>query len=113
MPDASLLPDAGTRQRATQPLVQPGAEPFFYPGGETGCLLLHGLSPSPFTLRELGGYLAGQGITVAAPLLAGHGTSPEDLRTKTWPDWVVSAHAGLGPLRAHGCQRIFLAGLSL
>jgi len=99
--------------RPTRYLIQPGAEPFFYPAGETGCLLLHGLSSSPFTMREMGAYLAELGVTVAAPLLAGHGTAPEDLRTKTWPDWVASAEAGLTPLRAHGCRRLYLAGLSL
>ncbi len=112
MPDASA-PEASTRRPTTRPLVLPGAEPFFYPRGTTGCLLLHGLSSSPFTLREMGAALAAQDITVAAPLLAGHGTSPEDLRTKTWQDWVASAETGLHELHAHGCTRIFLAGLSL
>jgi len=105
--------DAPIGGRATGYLVQPGAEPFFYPGGETGCLLLHGLSSSPFTMREIGARLAADGVTVAAPLLAGHGTAPEDLRGKQWPDWVASAEAGLAQLEAHGCRRIFLAGLSL
>ena len=108
---ADPAPAAGRRETAV--LVQPGAEPFFYPAGETGCLLLHGLSSSPVTLREMGAYLAGRQVTVAAPLLAGHGTSPADLRTKTWHDWVASADAGLAQLRAHGCRCIYLAGLSL
>jgi carboxylesterase len=105
--------DAPTGGAPTGYLVQLGAEPFFYPGGETGCLLLHGLSSSPFTMRELGARLAADGVTVAAPLLAGHGTAPEDLRGKKWTDWVASAEAGLAQLEAHGCRRIFLAGLSL
>ncbi|MDQ2806787.1 MAG: alpha/beta fold hydrolase [Chloroflexota bacterium] len=98
---------------ATRPLLMPGTEPFFLPGGATGCLLLHGLSSSPATMRDMGVALAAQGLTVAAPLLAGHGTTPEQLRGKTWPDWLASADAGLAALRAHGCRRLFIAGHSL
>lgn len=90
-----------------------GAESFFHPGGKVGCLLLHGLSSSPFVMRELGERLASGGITVAAPLLAGHGTSPEHLSGTTWRDWVDSAEEGLAELREHGCERIYLVGLSL
>src|SRR5579859_1374609 len=112
MQDVNGVP-ARPGPRRTRPLIVAGAEPFFYAAGPTGCLLLHGLSSSPFTMRELGRQLADRGFTVAAPLLAGHGTSPEDLRTKTWADWVISAEQGLAQLRAHGCRRIYLAGLSL
>ncbi|MGI8587849.1 MAG: alpha/beta hydrolase [Chloroflexia bacterium] len=105
--------DADPASRVTRPLTMEGVEPFFYPRGETGCLLVHGLSSSPFTMREMGARLAASGVSVAAPLLAGHGTSPEDLRNKTWGDWVTSAEVGLEQLRAHGCRRIYLTGLSL
>ncbi|HUS13865.1 MAG TPA: alpha/beta fold hydrolase [Chloroflexia bacterium] len=107
------MADPAPPERTTRHLVQPGAEPFFFPGGPAGCLLLHGLSSSPYVVRELGVHLHAAGVTVAAPLLAGHGTTPEDLRTKTWADWVASAEAGLAQLQAHGCRRVVLAGLSL
>src|SRR4051812_26008702 len=79
--------------------VQPGAEAFFLPGGPTGVLLTHGFTSSPAEVRPLGIYLAEQGYTVYGPLLAGHGTAPEDLRTTTWQQWVASAEAGLAELR--------------
>jgi len=113
MPDASGQPAPIPRDRSTRQLVLEGAESFFYAAGPTGCLLLHGFTSSPFTMREMGAHLAASGVTVCAPLLAGHGTSPEDLRTKTWQDWVASADEGLAQLRAYGCKRIYLAGLSL
>jgi carboxylesterase len=91
----------------------PGADPFFLPGGPVGCLLLHGLSSSPASVRAMGTHLAHHGITVAGPLLAGHGTTPEQLRTTSWHDWVASADEGLAALRAHGCRKLFLAGHSL
>ena len=80
----------------------PGAEPVFLPGGPTGVLLLHGFTSSPAEVRPLADYLAAQGYTVASPLLAGHGTSPDDLRGTTWQDWVDSAEAGLPLLPGGG-----------
>jgi carboxylesterase len=93
--------------------VVPGAEPVFLPGGATGVLLLHGFTSSPAEVRPLADFLAAQGYTVSSPLLAGHGTSPDDLRGTSWHDWVTSAEAGMAPLQAAGCTRIALVGLSL
>ena len=93
--------------------ILPGAESFFLPGGPTGVLLLHGFTSSPAEVRPLGDFLAAHGYTVHGPLLAGHGTAPEDLRGTTWRDWVASAEEGLAVLRAADCTRIALVGLSL
>ncbi len=93
--------------------VLPGAESFFLPGGPTGVLLLHGFTSSPAEIRPLGSFLAEQGYTVYSPLLAGHGTAPEHLRTTSWQDWVDSALAGLPVLAAAGCTQVALVGLSL
>ena len=89
-----------------------GAEPFLYQSGKVGCLLLHGYTSSPFEMRELAHYLAERGITAGAPLLAGHGTAPEDLAGKTWLDWVASVNSALDDMLSR-CERVFVAGLSL
>jgi carboxylesterase len=86
--------------------------PFLFPGGPAGCLLVHGFSGSPPEMRLMGEYLAGQGLTVRGVRLAGHGTSPEDMATTTWRDWVASAEAGLRELEAR-CEQVFAAGLSM
>jgi len=104
-------------------------DPFFFPGGPVGCLLLHGFSNSPHEMRPLGEYLAAQGLTVLGARLAGHGTTPEDLESKRWPDWVgseapsrppfrevrrdgaSSAADGLAELRRH-CPQVFVVGIS-
>lgn len=86
--------------------------PFFFEGGEVGCLLVHGFSGSPPEMRPMGEFLAGKGLTVLGVRLAGHGTSPEDMATTTWRDWVASAEAGLRELEAR-CERVFVAGLSM
>jgi carboxylesterase len=86
--------------------------PFFFDGGPTGCLLIHGFSGSPPEMRLMGEYLAAKSLTVLGVRLAGHGTSPEDMARTGWRDWVASAEAGLRELEAR-CDRVFVAGLSM
>ncbi len=86
--------------------------PFFFDGGPSGCLLIHGFSGSPPEMRPMGEYLAQRGLTVLGVRLAGHGTTPEDMARTTWRDWVASAEAGLRELEAC-CEQVFVAGLSM
>lgn len=95
----------------TYPLIS-GAEPFLYEAGPVGCLLLHGFTATPYEMRGLARYLADRGITAGGSLLAGHGTSPEDLLTRTWHDWYSSVNEALDTMLAR-CERVYLAGLSL
>jgi len=92
--------------------LMPGAQPFFFPGGETGCLLIHGLTGTPQELRWLGQYLNRQGCTIYGPRLAGHGTTPHDLSRTTWREWYHDALAGFQMLRRM-CERVFVIGLSM
>ena len=87
-------------------------KPFYFPGGDTGCLLIHGFSGAPAEMRPLGDYLAGQGLTVLGVRLAGHGTRPSDLRGKTNRHWIDSAAGGLAGLKAK-CGKVYIAGLSM
>jgi len=86
--------------------------PFFFEGGPTGCLLIHGFSGSPPEMRLMGEYLAAQGLTVRGVRLAGHGTTPEDMARTGWRDWVASAEEGLRELQCR-CNQVFVAGLSM
>lgn len=86
--------------------------PFFLEGGTTGVLLIHGLTGSPTEMRRVGDYLHARGLTVSAPLLPGHGTTPEDLNRCRWTDWAGHVDRALADLRAR-CQRVFIGGLSL
>jgi len=87
-------------------------KPFHFAGGPVGCLLIHGFTGSPPEMRPLGEYLAGQGLTVSAPLLAGHGTDYRDLAGTTWRDWCASAEEALLALQRE-CAQVFVGGLSL
>ncbi|MFF8968104.1 alpha/beta hydrolase [Streptomyces sp. NPDC014995] len=92
--------------------VLPGAEPYRHEGGEVGVLLCHGFTGSPQSLRPWARYLAGHGLTVALPLLPGHGTRWEDMALTGWPDWYAQVDRELRILRER-CARIFVAGLSM
>lgn len=87
-------------------------DPFFFEGGTTGCLLIHGFSGSPPEMRPMGEYLAEKGLTVLGVRLAGHGVSPEVMASTNWRDWVGSAKEGLQELQAR-CEMVFVAGLSM
>ncbi len=93
-------------------MIIPTAEPFFFPGGETGCLLVHGFTGTPKEMRWLGEYLAGEGFTVLGPRLAGHATQPGDLQRTHWQDWLASLEDGWHLLKGT-CSRVFVLGLSL
>lgn len=85
---------------------------YFLPGGPTGVLLIHGYTGSPTEMRWVGDYLRGRGLTVSAPLLPGHGATPEEMNRRRWTDWTGHVDAALADLRAR-CERVFVAGLSM
>ncbi|MGE5404705.1 MAG: alpha/beta hydrolase [Candidatus Saccharibacteria bacterium] len=69
------------------------AEPFALPGDNAECLLIHGLTGSPSEVRPLAEYLNKRGYTVRAPLLPGHGTSPQHLNVTEWHEWYEMVQA--------------------
>lgn len=90
----------------------PTAEPFFFPGGRTGCLLVHGFTGAPKEMRWMGEYLAKQGYSVLGVRLAAHATQPEDMIRARWHDWLASVEDGWHILSGC-CDRIYLMGLSM
>ena len=93
-------------------MIIKGAEPFFIEGNHIGCVLIHGLSSSPSEMRILGDFLDEKGYSVAAPLLPGHGTRPEDLMKARWEDWYRETENAVTRLRRQ-CTKIYLVGLSM
>jgi len=86
--------------------------PFFLEGGSSGILLIHGFTGSPPEMFLVGEYLNQRDLTISAPLLPGHGTTVEDLDTRTWEDWTSHVESALGDLQKR-CETVFVAGLSL
>ena len=80
--------------------------------GDTGILLLHGLSGTPSEVEPLGNYLSEKGISTLSPWLKGHDTTPRDLARTIWQDWAQSAREGYEALRER-CSKVFVGGLSM
>ncbi len=93
-------------------MIIPSAEPFFFPGGPTGCVLVHGFTGTPNEMRLLGEYLALKGHSVLGVRLAGHATCIEDMQRTRWQDWLASVEDSYNMLSGN-TERIFLIGLSL
>ena len=55
-----------------------------------GIVLLHGFLASPAETKAFGRRLAALGYPVIGARLKGHGTSPWDLRKRSWEDWLAS-----------------------
>lgn len=64
---------------------------FINKNAKLGILMLHGFSSTPRQFRELSAYLSEKGFNILAPIIAGHGTTPEDFMKSTSKDWTKSA----------------------
>ncbi len=80
-------------------------------GSDYGVLLVHGFLASPAEVRDFGNKLHEAGYTVLGVRLKGHGTSPWDLRERSWQDWYASVERGLDIIRAL-CGRVCVVGFS-
>ncbi len=92
-------------------MIIKNAEPFFFPGNTTGCLLIHGFSASPTEMQPLGDFLARKGYTVLGIRLAGHGTRMSDFQRMHWQDWYMSVLDGWHLLKS-STKKHFIIGLS-
>lgn len=88
------------------------AEPIFFPGNRTGCLLIHGFTGTPKEMLPLGEYLSGEGFTILAPRLFAHATRVEDMNRARWRDWIASVEDGWHLLRGM-VDEVFIIGLSM
>ncbi|MCK5237911.1 MAG: alpha/beta fold hydrolase [Candidatus Thorarchaeota archaeon] len=82
-------------------------------GANVAFLLIHGFGADVDELASLGIELERRGIASFAVSVAGHGTSPEDLASKTKQDFYESVLTGLDLIRSWNSKYIFIAGLSM
>jgi carboxylesterase len=91
-------------------------EPLFQVGsglkGRFGVLVSHGFSGSPRSVQELALRLAEAGYTVALPLLAGHGLTPEAMERSRWTEWTADVEQAFAWLRER-TDEVFVCGLSM
>ena len=76
-----------------------------------GIVLSHGYMAAPLEVRQLAQYLNRLGFWVYAPRLKGHGTSPEDLATRSYLDWRASVDQGYAII-SNICKHVVAGGFS-
>jgi len=86
-------------------------DPFLWKGGKTGILLMHGLTATPSEVRTFAERLRDQGFSVAGPLLPGHGTTPKELNSTGWADWLAEGTRVYKQLH-ETCDHVFVGGES-
>ena len=86
--------------------------PRYYKGtNNTGILLIHGFTASPYEMKELSEFLNSLGYSVYNARIAGHGSNPENLNKVTVNDWYESLKYGYSVLNNNN-DKIFIIGQS-
>ncbi len=76
-----------------------------------GVVLVHGYMAAPEEVRELARFIQRKGFWVYAPRVPGHGTAPEDLATRSFPEWLRVVESGCALMACH-CRRVVIGGFS-
>jgi esterase/lipase len=76
-----------------------------------GVVLVHGFLASPAELRDFGRKLADLGHPVMCVRLKGHGTTPWDLRERSWLDWQASVRRGF-EIMSHISGEVLVVGFA-
>jgi esterase/lipase/1-acyl-sn-glycerol-3-phosphate acyltransferase len=76
-----------------------------------GILLSHGYMAAPLEVKELAYFLGRMGYWVYVPRLKGHGTSPDDLATRSYQDWMRSIDRGYAIISSI-CRNVVVGGFS-
>lgn len=81
------------------------------PNSDTCIITIHGFSSAPKEVDQLSKFIHESGYAVYSPRLDGHGTSPEDLKTKYWEDWYKSVCQTI-TIATLKYRKVFLVGFS-
>lgn len=95
-----------------QDFSSPLAQPFDFPEGDHGILLIHGFTGSPGHMRKIGDELHARGFAVRGIRLPGHAKSPKAMGRTTWRDWLSSAREAADDMREK-YSHLTAAGLSM
>lgn len=76
-----------------------------------GILLIHGLSDSPFLMRDLASFFSSQCLHVRSILLPGHGTLPGDLLSVKYTEWLKTSRYGVDRFK-NKVDKLLVAGFS-
>ena len=79
---------------------------------ENGVLLIHGLTASPYIMRDLGEFFRSRCFLVRAVLLPGHGTRPGDLLNIRYQHWVKAVSFAAQSFQGE-VKNLYLSGYSI
>jgi esterase/lipase len=99
------IPDESKPTEVGRPFLVPGRQK------DLGVVLCHGYMAAPLEVRGLADFLGRMGYWVYAPRLRGHGTSPEDLASRSYQDWVNSVDRAYA-IMSSICRRVAVGGFS-
>ena len=89
-----------------------GMPKYFQANSSNTCIVaIHGFSSAPKEMEKLALFLNSKNLNVYTPRLDGHGTTPEDLKTKTWQDWYNSISRAI-TLASLKFEKVFVVGFS-
>lgn len=80
-------------------------------GANTGAVLIHGFSGSPYQMRDIGEFLNKHGISTFIIRLPGHGSRLEYFAQARFEDWIGAVHKGVDELKQR-CRGVVLVGRS-
>ncbi|MBT3356331.1 alpha/beta fold hydrolase [bacterium] len=81
---------------------------------ETAVVILHGWSAFPRQVKALANFINEKGYLVHAPLLSGHGTTPDDLVEAKESDWINDTKRAIKKVKSEkGIKKVVLIGISL
>jgi esterase/lipase/1-acyl-sn-glycerol-3-phosphate acyltransferase len=104
--DAFYIEGESKDKSVGQPILKKGKS------NKMGIVLFHGYMAAPMELDGLAEYLADKGWWVYVPRLKGHGTTPEDLATRSVADWMNSADEAIALITSK-CRKVVLGGFSM
>ncbi len=92
--------------------IEIGKSKYFETKDSNSCVIaIHGFGAAPKEMEKLALFLNENNFNVQTPRLAGHGTAPEDLKTKTWQDWYKSISRSI-IIASLQYKKIFIVGFS-
>src|SRR3989337_1989475 len=91
--------------REKETIMEGGAKKKF------GLFMIHGFSGSNEEFNDLEEFFKNKGVAVKAPMLLGHGTTPEDMIARSPADWLRQIEIELDEFFKQA-DNIFLGGIS-
>jgi carboxylesterase len=85
---------------------------FYWQGNSTGVLLMHGFTATTAEVRLLANAFRKKGWTISAPLLPGHGSTPQAMNRVQFQDWIDCVELAYQEIHKT-CKNVIVGGESM